>query len=215
MPIYLDDAILTVPHESLAGAIEAARLAADARGRVVVEAHLDGRAMSEDDLLTPATQPLGASELRFISAEPRSLVTTTLLDLKDVLDRVTSVQADAAEALRVGDFKVGFEHLSEALSVWDMARRAVSDGPALLGLDVRTMVVHVDGRDAQVARHIEFLSGHLQAVKDALGIQDWSALADLLSGELQDQAGAWREMLADLAGQIRRGAKGTGGGTVT
>ena len=71
MPVYLDQQPMVVPHDSVAGAIEAARQVAEARGRLVIDVLLDGRRLIDEELHEPSSEPLGARELRFTSAEPR------------------------------------------------------------------------------------------------------------------------------------------------
>lgn len=202
MPILIDNQPLTVPHPSLAGAIDAARRSAEARGRIVIDVLLDGRRLDGESLQTPSSEPLGQVELSFITTEPRAFVRVALLDAAEELERATSSQQSAAADLRKGDLTSAFGHLSDAVAVWDLVRKAVQDAPALLGRAAGTMSVTVDGRTTTVAEHYEGLSANLAELKNALSIQDWSSLADVLAHELDEQAAQWRLILTDLAYQL-------------
>ncbi len=211
MPILLDNQPLAVPHASLAGGIEAAKAAAEARGRVVIDVLLDGRRLDPDTLATPPSTPLGASELAFITTEPKAFVSGALLDAAEELDRLSGVQQKAAKAIRGGELGGAFEQLTDTVEVWDMVRRVVHEGPTLLGMDLDAARVEVDGRRGALEPHLSALTADLNELKNALALQDWSALADLLSGELDERAAQFRQLLTDLAYQIRPAGGGGGG----
>lgn len=214
MPILLDNQPLAVPHHSLAGAIDAARQAAEARGRIVIDVLMDGRRLEGDALQTPSSEPLGQVELSFITTEPGAFVRVALLDAAEELERATTSQQSAAADLRKGDLTSAFGHLSDAVAVWDMVRKAVQDAPTLVGRQAGAMSVTIDGQTTTVAEHYEGLSANLAELKNALSIQDWSTLADVLAHELDEQAAQWRLILTDLAqqlGGVRDGRAGTEG----
>lgn len=205
MPVFFDQQPVTVPHDSLAGAIEAARQVAEARGRVVVDVLLDGERLDEDALQQPSAEPLGGREIRFTSVEPRVFVGQALLDAVEELESITKNQQAAAKGLRSGNLPAAFEALQSAVDSWQLVRRAAGDGPALLGLDPgRVSVRGEDGRAESLATHVEALAHDLRTLQNALSIQDWSSISDLLGagGELDERATQWRILLTDLAYQI-------------
>lgn len=202
MPVYLDQQPMVVPHDSVAGAIEAARQVAEARGRLVIDVLLDGRRLIDEELHEPSSEPLGARELRFTSAEPRVFVGQALLDAAEELEAVSTHQREAAKQLRAGQLPAAFEHLQAAIDSWQLVRRAAGDGPALLELDPSVIRITIDASTRPLSEHVQELAGDLRTLQNALSIQDWSTISDILSGELEDRAATWRHLLTDLAYQI-------------
>ncbi len=204
MRVYVDEQVVPVARPTLAAALAAGRDAASVRQRVIVEAKLDGVAIADADLHEPPETALEDADVRFVTAEPRALVRTSLLDTREALEEAVKIQAFAAEALQAGKLAEGLELIGSALAVWDAVRRVSEQGPALLNVEFDRVVVA--GRPL-ADRAIE-LAGCLEQVKSALSAQDWSLLADLLEGELSDAARAWRAVLADLAEQTAAGRLG-------
>ncbi|MFN0011289.1 MAG: hypothetical protein ACKVS8_06550 [Phycisphaerales bacterium] len=204
MRVYVDEQVVPIARPTLAAALAAGRDAASLRQRVIVEAKLDGVAIADADLHEPSDTPLEDGDVRFVTAEPRALVRTSLMDTREALEEVLKIQALAAEALHGGKLAEGLELIGSSLAVWDAVRRVSEQGPALLNVAFDS--VSVAGRPLR-ARATE-LAGCLEQVKSALSAQDWSLLADLLEGELSDAARAWRTVLADLAEQTAAGRLG-------
>jgi hypothetical protein len=209
MRVFLDEQPIQVDQPTLAAALSAGRAAADARSRVIVEVKLDGRPVSGPELDEPSQAPQPGSEVRLLTAEPRALVRTTLLDVADLLPQAREMQGQAARKFQAGQFQEAFADLTEALSVWDTVRQVVEQGPSLLGLSVMDLKL---GGESMVTR-VEGLSVRLGAVRSALTSQDWSTLADCLEGDLDAAAEDWATLLRALADQIsQRPAPGRAGG---
>jgi hypothetical protein len=206
----LDGRELTIEEPTLASALEAARAAALQAGRVIIEVELDGRPVPEEQLSRPGTAPMPNSEVRFMTAEPRALVRTTMLEIADIMPRLREEQQRAAEHLQRGQMSEAFDSLKEVLGVWDAVRRAVDEGPALLNIPLEQILVSKTGvplneRGGQaelVIGHIGRLSDVLSDVKASLESQDWSTLSDLLSGELDEAGARWEQILRDMAAHI-------------
>lgn len=206
----LDGRDLTIDEPTLASALEAARAAALQAGRVIIEVELDGRPVPEDQLSTPGTSPMPNSEVRFMTAEPRALVRTTMLEIADIMPRLREEQQRAAEHLQRGQMQEAFDSLKEVLGVWDAVRRAVDEGPALLNIPLEQILVSKQGvpsndRSEQaelVIGHVGRLSDVLSDVKTSLESQDWATLSDLLSGELDEAGARWEQILKDMAAHI-------------
>lgn len=203
MKVFVDQDEIQVERPSIAAAIGAACLTAQERGRVVVEALLDGQAMPPDLLDHPPDDPRPDAEIRFVTAEPRSLVAVTLLDAAEVLTAARGDQHNAARAVQAGDIEGGLRHLSGALAVWDQVRTVVDQGAALLGLDLASLKPGPSG-DRSVADQAESLAVQLAEVKRTITAKDWSGLADVLEYELDGQANAWSEVLTGMARAIRK-----------
>jgi hypothetical protein len=207
MQVLLDGEIIVVNRATLAAALEAGRAAAERRRRVVVEARLDGRPLSNEELASPPREELGhdGAVIEFVSAEPRALVRVTLLELVPMLDEARQRQEQAAASITAGKLQEGLEKLGSAFEVWNAVQRAVSDGIELLGMDAGQVEVLIDGESVAVEGYIQGLSSALSEVKRALKAQDLSGLTDVLLYDLRDQAERWQELLRALAELAQRG----------
>jgi hypothetical protein len=198
MNVYLDDEPLQVEPPTLARAIEVARNAADARGRVVIEVKGDGRAVAADLLDNPPDTTAGLRELRLISTPPGPFVRETLLEARTVLDDAVQAQEAAADAIQSGSLEQALEPLHKALQCWSLVRDVVDQSQALLGQTASSITFNApDGPttgDASIAR----LSAVLADVRSALERSDWSALSDALAYDLGDLSLVWRAMLEAL-----------------
>lgn len=202
MKVYLDNTPLEPERPTVAAAFEAARAAAEKRDRVVVEALLDGEPLEDDQIEAPPESAPPGNELRFLSADPRRLVRSTLLDMAEAIEQVRSTQQETAEALQTGAFADAFEKLRGTVTVWEMLQRALRDGPALLRRDISAVVVDVDGRPLTIAGRVGELNSHLVELKRSLTAEDWSSLADLLGDDMDRQAETWQVVLRELAEAI-------------
>jgi hypothetical protein len=202
MRAWLDDAVLEVGAGTLAAGLEAARVAAGRAGRVVIEATIDGHPIPESILLDPAPGDVDA-EVRFVTADPAELVATTLLGVAGTLEGAKEDQREAAELIQTGRLQDAMERLQSALRTWETVRQAVTDGCSLLGRSPDEVTVALPGGGTgRVGEATAGLAGALGELKRALGAQDWSALADTLGFDMQDQADGWHELLLALAASL-------------
>lgn len=204
MQVMLDGVQIAVRPETLAAALDAGRREAESRRRVVVEARIDGRAMSEDEIAAPAGHLASECLIEFISAEPSSLVRVTLLELVPLLQTASEDQRLAAEHMQAGTLQPAYEHLGAALEVWNAVNRAVGDGLALLGLEISQVRVATPLRgEVALTDCTTALADRLGEIKRAMGAGDLSGLADALMYDMKDQASEWQAVLAALAEQSR------------
>lgn len=203
MKVFLDQSELALERPSMASALVAARDAAQQAGRVIIEVKLDGLPVADAQLEDPSEQPLSAGRLDFVTTDPRALVRTTLLDVADALALTRDQQLKAAEALQAGEFKDAFAQLNEVVNIWSHVRRVISEGPALLGLSVDQIDENRGGTD--LSQGVDRLNTALTELRTSLQSQDWSTLADLLSGELDDLAARWDTLLRTTADQFAPG----------
>ncbi|MBL0870953.1 MAG: hypothetical protein IBJ18_10300 [Phycisphaerales bacterium] len=206
MKLWLDDREITVPTDDLDTALKAARDAAQQAGRVIIEAEWDGQSIPDSMLENPPKTPSGKGEIRFTSANPRALVSTTLHEISDVLSKLGILQQETADSLQAGRMDEAFEALGEVFSTWETVRRAVEEGPALLGISVSELNAPATpaGPSEPLVTHIGALTDLLGDTRSALQNEDWSTLADLLADELRVQADRWGVILRSLAEQIDR-----------
>jgi hypothetical protein len=187
-----------------AHALEEARRAAQALGRVIVEVKLDGRAMSDDELEAgqrgvKVDPPPGKVE--FVSVDPRELVATSLEQAADALEEARDVQAAAAELLASGDVNGALAPISEVVGVWEAVRAVLDQGPQLIGRPLTGLLA----AEAKVGEHTLALSACLQGFKHALEGQDWSTLGDHMASEMDQQARVWSGLLRDMARRVTPG----------
>jgi hypothetical protein len=208
MRVVIDNQVLTSAPGNIADALRAARLDAEHRGRVVIEATLDGQPIPDAMLRDPPETPAAARELRFTTADPAELVAETLRGVAETLGDLKADLWAAADLLAVGKVPDAMERLSTALHAWQTVRDAVSDGANLAGLSVDTMRVPlVKGGEGSLSEQIRLLADSLQEVKRSIGAQDWSGLADVLGYDLQDQADQWQGSLEAMAQEAQRGGR--------
>ena len=199
MRVLLDDQTVTIEEPTFAAAIAAGRRAAERRGRVLVEVSVDGRPAPESWLEDPAGEGREAAEVRLVSAEPVSLVQVTLLEVADALENVRAQQHRAAEWIQEDRLDQALGPLATVVATWTSVQQAVSNGAALLGLDLATVET---ASGLRLSEMIEDLTGRLREVKAALQGQDWTAAADVLGYEMDERAVAWGEALRRLASAV-------------
>jgi hypothetical protein len=200
MRVFLDDHALTNPGDSIATAIVAARTEAGRQGRVVIDVLVDGERLDDEALDAPSNRPIGDIELKCFSADPRRLVAESFTSVADALNEARAAQREAADALQTGKLDAAFEQLQAALEVWEAVHRVTEQGPALLGVTLSSL----DPSSGAVERDLAGLTATLQQVKDAVGVQDWSTLSDLLSHELDTAAVQWSSLLNGLGTSAQR-----------
>lgn len=204
MNVWLDEQAINVKKPTLAAALDAAREAAQTAGRVIIEAEWDHQRIPDDLLETPPDTLSDKKDLHFTSADPLALVSTTMFEIADVVQHLAARQTETAEALQSGNMPAAFESLGEVVAVWETVRRAVQEGPALVGKSVAELNVKDDHAKAvSLAAMIGGLTDDLTQVRSALASEDWSTLADLLHGEMDCQSRKWFAILKDLGEQMK------------
>lgn len=202
MHVLLDDKTVPVEEATFAAAMDAGRREAERRGRVLVEVRVDGQPAPENWLDAPEAEQCRPSEVRFVSADPVSLVRVTLLEVADALEKSRSVQQRAAELIQEGRLDLAMNPLAEAVGAWSNVQQAVSNGAALLGLDPPALEA-ATGRP--LGTMIEDLADHLRRLKAAIQGEDWTTVADILGYDMDDRCVSWGEAIRGLAANIDRG----------
>jgi hypothetical protein len=207
--VLLDDTPIPVPRDSLAAAIEAGQGVAGRRGRIIIEVHVDGEPMGDEMLARPPDAPVGA-EVRLVSAEPGALVYTTLMEAADMLAGIRQSQRRCADLVVRGELDQALEGLADIVTSWDIVRLAVERGRELIGPGPEESrpggVGERDSEEAGVRGAAEALAAGLGELKRSLEVRDWSALADVLGSDLDEQADQWRTLVTAIAGRARASA---------
>lgn len=217
MQVRVDGADVKVDRSTLRSAMDAARLNAQERGRVIVEATIDDHPMSEEELAAPGEEDLTGHRVSFVSADPTALVRVTLLELLPLLEEARGQQQAAADKIATGDVAAAMESLARAFEVWGGVQQAVAQGTELLGLSLEDIRVGGSGQRGEVegvnredaGRHGEpestvatctrELASTLSEIKRALSAQDLPGLSDALLYDLDDQVTTWQGVLKAVA----------------
>ncbi|MGQ0628942.1 MAG: hypothetical protein ACT4PL_12690 [Phycisphaerales bacterium] len=192
LAVYLDDIPINAPSPA-AGFQMAADRARNA-GRLIVEATLNG-APAPEEVLDGDLPAEG--ELRLTSADPGQLVGAVLRSAAAELEGASTAQRDAAIDLGRGDLAEAVNRLGTITAAWDKVQRAAVQGSAVLescGRPQEAAAMH-----AALAPCSTGLAKHLVELRRALGTEDWSALADVLEGDLEDSVAQWQEVLLACA----------------
>lgn len=199
MRVYLDDAELPGPIDSLAQAIDVARRAAGAKGRVVVEANTEGSPIPDALLERPESAPSQPPSVQFLSADPRAMVRSAMLDAADLLDRARDDHAGVVAALDAAELDSVREPLDRVLSAWSACVATVRDGGELIGIDLEQPAAGGPSANQRVSS----LTVTLMEVKRCLNAHDWAGLGDAVGDDLERQARDWDAMLKSLADSLR------------
>ena len=193
MRVVLDDSPCAVEAGSISAALRNAAGEADRAGRVIVDVFIDGHRCSADDLDRLDLQTV-VNELRLVSADPSEIVRAALESAETALSDADALQREAAELLQADESVEAFSRLTGAVSLWTSVRQAVSDGCALIDLDLGA--VHVGEKPATAI--IGLLTDHLRELKASLESLDVVRLADILLYEMPAVIGEWHDLLARL-----------------
>lgn len=189
----------------VAEAIEIGRAFVSSRQRVIIEVKLDGRMLSGEEL----EQSLVISqvqECQFVTADPRELVEVSLLDAAAAIENNRARQLSAAELLQAGKLDEAMNELADVVEVWNAVCQVAEQGPALAGLDPMGVEIRLeDGSRGRLEGYVRELSSTLSELKGALGLQDWSAAADLLMADMDQHGEKWGEILQKLAAVVKGG----------
>lgn len=192
MQVTLDQQPCDVAARNVWDAIAEASSIAQSNGRMIVEVIVDGTPLSDAEVSALQEESREASSVELTSANVGALVAEVFAEVDEALGQAEALQTQAAEKLQVGEQAEAMARLSEAVSIWQTAQRA-------LMLGVEAMVG--GGRDVKEKSFddaIEQLRQQLDAVCDALRQQDMIALSDALMYELPECVTQWRGMLKSL-----------------
>ena len=206
MHVLLDGEEIRVEKPTIAAALDAAKREAEKRHRVVIEASMDGTPIADAWLECPPAEARPGAEVRFVSADPLSLVRVTFLEIAEELKGAIGHQEAAAAAVQTGRLDEAMPRVSAALGVWQNVREGVINGATLLGMDLGAMPAPAVGTSPSqtVGQHIDGLAKALTELKRAIGASDWPGVADVLAYDLGDQAKRWQVVMNALADEVGR-----------
>jgi len=194
MSIYLDDELVELSGDDLAVVLEEAQQIAAGSGRMVVEVQCDGRVLDPAELDDTQNTPVGDSEWRLCTADPRELAAATLHQVTERLNDAHEAQVGAAELLQQDRPADAMKHVTEAIEAWQQTQQAVLYSAMLVGIDL-------DGRsvdDNPVDETIGMLLDQLKGLRDLLSAGDTVGMADALAYEWPNTVDRWRALVGQM-----------------
>ncbi len=211
MRVYLDDTPVGDEQPSLDLALRTGASAAEARGRIVIEASADGVALTDEQLAGLAGDCASIREVRLRTSDPYALVQVTLLDACEALGQARSMQSSAADLIQAGKPDQAMPKLQEALATWQAVCDVVEKSAKVLRINLDALTLPDAGGEPQVVGKLfGELTDRLVDVKRGVVHEDWASLADTLAYDLDAQANSWDAMLKALADHVRAGRGGLG-----
>lgn len=189
MQVYLDGEPVEVQGSTLSDALRAAGERLD--GRFVVSVEADGARVPAEDLDNPPQYTPYASEMRFTSADPETMLRDLIDDSLDVIDLVRKKQQEIGEGVQRGDIAGALQSLNSVLEQWDLLK---SSAAILEQLRPR---LAPEGDPA-----IAGLATALTDLRDAVKGTDWSQLGDVMLYDLDEQAQAWHGLFERAASEV-------------
>lgn len=189
---------------TLEALLDAARDAASARGRMIVDVRVDGEPVRREELASASEVLVGGERIDFETADPVEVAASALRDLAGAMEGLREDQRAASDAAAAGDVERAMEVLTGVVGTWDAARRGLADVGGLMGLDLEGMPSEggEGSGEGSAGACVRGLSVELEEMKRCLGARDWAGLADVLRYELDERALGWSAMLRGLAGEI-------------
>ena len=198
MSIYLDDDPVEFAGGDLAAVLEQAREALVGSGRMVVEVRLDGQVLNPNELDAEQHTPVGDTECRLYTADPRQLAVETLQQIAQRLNDAGQAQAEAAELLQQDRTADAMKHVTAANEAAQQTQQAVLHSATIVGVDL-------DGRsvDGQpVSQIVGLLLEQLKELRDLLAAGDTVALADALAYEWPQTIERWQALIGEMVGWV-------------
>jgi hypothetical protein len=198
MDVFIDNDPAQLTGANLGDLIASARAKLETTSRIIVEVRVDGRTLSaeEFDALTDS-QP-AAEEVQFITADPYSLATVTLGEVRDALTTARQAQQQAAELLQSDNAAQAMDHIRHALAVWQQAQQALLQSAQLLDVPLDDLTV----ADRPMAELVDELGELLNQVREQLTAGDFLGLADTLAYPLTDALDTWAALIDAMCGKI-------------
>lgn len=195
--VILDDQPLDADCKTLAAAVGIAIDHASRAGRIVLDAEHEGVPLAPDVLAQPPDSP-AEGVIRFISADPRTLVAMTLEDAASAMASAGTDQVSIAHKLQSGEIEPALQALKATIGHWQTIQQALHQAHLMLQLpacrEAPSLAEH-----AGLAPALDSMARELDELKDAITREDWSLLGDLLAHELPPRQRQRETILRELA----------------
>lgn len=198
MRVILDERKCPSEATNVGQAVADAADLAERDGRLVIEVLVDGRPLSETDLLERERLESAAEEVRLVTTTIHDLLRETFTQASQALSEADEIQRNAARLVQSGDTADGMSALLGSLETWGSIRDAVVKGLALADIAPEEVVID----DLRLVDAITRLQDRLGMLKNAMLSQDVSATCDCLLYDLPESTSEWSALLAGLAGRF-------------
>jgi len=204
LDIYLDDVPMAVAGadgltvEQLAQEV-GSRLR-DGR-RLVTTIRCDGETLEPGDLEAALARPASAyGRIEFQSSDLGELVRTALTGAGELFERSDRNRREAADMLNAGQVSQGMTALGECFTAWTQAHESVVQSSRLLNLDIG----RIEMGDVDVAGWLGLLCEKLRELKEALEVNDYVLIADILRYEFDEISEQWKRVVTHLLACVER-----------
>ena len=194
MSIYLDDESVELPGNDLDAVLKEVRQRLVDSGRIVVEIQRDGQAIASSELDSPQDTPIGHSEWRLYTAEPRELAVATLRQVPQRLSDAQEAQAAAADLLQQDRPADAMTHVAEAVEAWQQAQQAMLYSATLVGIELDGK--SVDGEP--VSQTVSILLDQLKELRELIAAGDTIGMADALAYEWPRTVERWQALIGQM-----------------
>lgn len=168
--------------------------------RLIVSISLNGERFAEQDFEQRYASALAPDDQVDLESSDRTqIVVDVLRSVSEELDLSAESCGEIALGLTGGATAESIRQVAQFMSGWQLCRRALVECSQLLERDL-TQLEH-DGR--AVSGHLDQLVEKLRDLRDALDARDLVRLADVIQYEMPELCATWRDLLEDLAGQVR------------
>lgn len=195
MRIFLDNQPCPVDATSLGEAILVVNDLAEENGRLVVEVHVDGSLLSEQELQEETRLESTPERVELKTTTALALLSETFASAAEAILEAEAVQTNAAKLLQGGTLLEGMKHLSIALGTWMEVHEAVVKGLLLAGEDPDSLQID----NVRLIDASSSLQARLSDLRAAITDQDSSAICDCLLYEFPEVSEAWGTLLRGLA----------------
>ncbi|MBO6512681.1 MAG: hypothetical protein JJ974_01795 [Phycisphaerales bacterium] len=193
MQIWIDNTQLSDAPD-IGEAIEQARLHAENAGRLIVDILVDGQP-APDELYGDTPETLGPiEELRFTTADTRSMVNESINTAIDSIELLKADQAQCAQQIRSGELGDSMETLRSILEGWQAIRDMADQITQITNLDIQSVQIGSE----HGSEIVQSLSTALSEVRETLQNEDWSSLGDVIEYDLEELATKWSALLGAL-----------------
>jgi hypothetical protein len=168
------------------------------RNRLVVNMLIDGEEPDLDRMSEVKRVALNGHTLFIETADPRQMALDVLEQVEAQLDEADRLKGEAVDLLQRNAAVRAMERLSGCFSTWQHAQESLSKTGQLLRIDLSR--VTIDGRS--LADVMGEFCGQLRELKQAMEDRDFVTLADVLTYEMTQISGHWREAIDAMRGAI-------------
>jgi len=198
MEVYLDEARLDAvlePGESLEIGLRRLNARFGTPDRIIVGVKADGVHLLDDQLQEALQRPAASFRcIEVITSPPVPLAMQALREADQALTTVDARRTELAEWLGAGRVQDALNGLTEVLATWQQVHEVVIKSLQLL--DFNASELQIEGRRLEAV--LETPREQLMQVRDALQLQDYVRLADVLEYEFGEAVNTWHAVIQGL-----------------